>query len=132
MSNPIENEEKNAPKRIGGGGILKLDANTMNEIVSKSKNISLNEDAWISAKNNNNQHIHKTSDRREKYFETTNPDERKDLNYKVLFNPDDPDLPIYIGKKETPSPRRSQLEARSKPQDGATTSEFSKYYLPFI
>lgn len=83
-------------KKPAGGGLLKLNPDTMNEMVSKTDQLELSE--------NRRRHDHRDRPRSSRQQNTEQFKE-----FKTLFNPDNPDKPIYVGINKANSAGRAQL-----------------------
>jgi hypothetical protein len=94
------------------GGLLKLDPTTHNELITKTQNLQVRE-------RSSNQSCMSRSTKNETENQTT---EEKNPNAKMLFNPDNPDKPIYVANKRKPINHSSNKSNASS----ETTKDFSK------
>ncbi len=78
------------------GGLLKLDQTTHNELISKMHNLQARESS-------RNQAARSSRSNNESEDRTDRPIEKVDPNAKMLFNPNNPNKPIYVASKRSPA-----------------------------
>lgn len=105
----IKKEEiKETPKaskqepKAPSGGLLKLNPNTINEIISKSERINLNDvnnSSDTTPENKQQIFVNSSHSNRFQALEQGSSSEflNENLKYRTLFDPNNPDKPIYVG-----------------------------------
>ena len=102
-----QNQDTN---EIGRGGLLKLNLATLGEITSKSESLSID-----------NKKTSKETSRKQQQQQHRN--ETDDPNkYKILFNPNNPDKPIYIANSKSGSSNPNNLPQLSSISQIPTSS----------